>query len=259
MKYLRIRNFEKFQHYKDRNPPWIKMYAELWGDFHFFKLADASKAHLLGLFMLASKTDNRIPLDLTWMKHEIRATGEIDVDALLASKFVETIGRSASKTLATRKQSADLEGEKRRDREETEGEREGVPPDLPQSKVQFGPNRNIWLTPAQYAGLVEKYGEAIADDFIQQLDLYPGKNLKKFKTYSDHNLVIQSWITRAVKRGEVQLPEKPKTHPPHICRICEPEHEWACDEPAICGSPQVRACIESVARIENNRAQGATA
>jgi DNA-binding NarL/FixJ family response regulator len=30
-----VKNFERFQHYKDRSPPWIKLYNELLDDYEF--------------------------------------------------------------------------------------------------------------------------------------------------------------------------------------------------------------------------------
>src|SRR5690606_19747530 len=33
--YLTVKNFERFQHYKDRNPPWIKLYNDLLDDYEF--------------------------------------------------------------------------------------------------------------------------------------------------------------------------------------------------------------------------------
>jgi hypothetical protein len=86
--FFRIRNFERFQHYKDRNPPWIKLYGALWRDRAFFRLPDAFKAHLIGLFALAARLDNRIPDDPEWLAHELCASEPIDFDALLGSGFL---------------------------------------------------------------------------------------------------------------------------------------------------------------------------
>ncbi len=83
-----IRNFERFQHYKDRNPPWIRLYGALWRDRAFFRLPDAVKAHLIGLFALAARLDNHIPDDPEWLAHELCASEPIDFDALLASGFL---------------------------------------------------------------------------------------------------------------------------------------------------------------------------
>jgi hypothetical protein len=86
--FFRIRNFERFQHYKDRNPPWIRLYGGLWRDRAFFRLPDAVKAHLIGLFALAARLDNRIPDDPQWLAHELCASEPIDFGALLASGFL---------------------------------------------------------------------------------------------------------------------------------------------------------------------------
>jgi hypothetical protein len=86
--FFRIRNFERFQHYKDRNPPWIRLYGGLWRDRAFFHLPDTVKAHLIGLFALAARLDNRIPDDPEWLAHELCASEPIDLGALLASGFL---------------------------------------------------------------------------------------------------------------------------------------------------------------------------
>ncbi len=86
--YFRIRNFERFQHYKDRNPPWIRLYGALWRDRAFFRLPDAVKAHLIGLFALAARLENRIPDDPEWLAHELCASEPIDLGILAASGFV---------------------------------------------------------------------------------------------------------------------------------------------------------------------------
>jgi len=86
--YFRIRNFERFQHYKDRNPPWIRLYGALWRDRAFFRLPDATKAHLIGLFALAARLENRIPEDPEWIAHELCASEPIDLSTLIASGFL---------------------------------------------------------------------------------------------------------------------------------------------------------------------------
>src|SRR5262249_13633306 len=47
LRFLRIRNFERFQHYKDRRPPWIKLYRDLWGDPRFFALSEENRYMLI--------------------------------------------------------------------------------------------------------------------------------------------------------------------------------------------------------------------
>ena len=90
-----VRNFERFQHYKDRSPPWIKLYNELLDDYGFGLLPDASKLHLVAIWLLASRSNNRIPHDPAWIAKRISATERVDLELLRTSGFIEcTAGQS---------------------------------------------------------------------------------------------------------------------------------------------------------------------
>jgi hypothetical protein len=101
-----VKNFEKFQHYKDRSPPWIKLYNELLDDYQFACLQDASKLHLIMIWLLASRSDNRLPYDPAWVAKRINATAKVDLDALARSGFLivnqplQSPEQDASKPLA---------------------------------------------------------------------------------------------------------------------------------------------------------------
>ncbi len=109
-----VTNFEKFQHYRDRAPPWIKLYHDVLDDYRFARLPDAAKAHLMGIWLLASRTDNKIPLDPEWVGKRIGATATVDLDALRDAGFI-VFGEGM---LAGREQVASLE--KRREEERRE-------------------------------------------------------------------------------------------------------------------------------------------
>lgn len=91
MNYIQVKNWEDFQHYKDRTPPWIKLYNHLLDDFEFSCLPDASKAHLLSIWLLASRTGNKIPNNSRWIGNKINATEDVDLDVLIDSGFLEII------------------------------------------------------------------------------------------------------------------------------------------------------------------------
>ena len=111
--YLRVRNFERLQHYKDRDPPWIKLYYCLLDDYAFTRLTDASKWHLVGIFLLASRCGNRIAADTKWVSKKIGARTVVDLAALEAAGYLEKIDN----VLAACKQPA---------RPETEAETENI-------------------------------------------------------------------------------------------------------------------------------------
>jgi hypothetical protein len=82
--YFKIRNFEKFQHYKnDRPMRWIKVYRDLLGTYEFRVLPDSAKAHLLGLFLLQSENPGKGVLNnAQWLRERLAADSEIDLSVL---------------------------------------------------------------------------------------------------------------------------------------------------------------------------------
>jgi len=125
-----VKNFERFQHYKDRSPPWIKLYNELLDDYAFGLLPDASKLHLVAIWLLASRSNNRIPHDSVWIAKRISATEKVDLELLRVSGFIEV--QDAGMPPAGRKPHADPERES-----ETEDNREDSsgPPDAPGPRI----------------------------------------------------------------------------------------------------------------------------
>jgi hypothetical protein len=118
-----VKNFERFQHYKDRSPPWIKFYNDVLDDYEFGRLPDASKAHLVAIWLLASRYNNVIPHDAEWVARRINATSPVDLEGLARSGFI-IAKQACSKTLADCKQDACPETETET---ETETEEEKTP------------------------------------------------------------------------------------------------------------------------------------
>jgi|TARA_Y100000310_G_scaffold333702_1_gene411779 hypothetical protein len=127
MDYFRVANWDNLQHYKDRNPPWIKLHNSLLDDYDFSCLPDASKAHLIAIMMLASRTENKLPDNPEWLKSKIGATSKVNILPLIDSGFLEylesnqplnNVEQDASNPLAKGLQPA--RPEKRQRREERE-------------------------------------------------------------------------------------------------------------------------------------------
>lgn len=57
---LKPKNWNHFQHYKDRNPPWIKFHREILNDRDFMMLPLASKALAPLLWLLASEEQDGV-------------------------------------------------------------------------------------------------------------------------------------------------------------------------------------------------------
>lgn len=59
-RYLRVRNWKEFQHYKDRDPVWFKVYRRLLTDPDFLALTDAQRGQLFCLWLLAAASNNKL-------------------------------------------------------------------------------------------------------------------------------------------------------------------------------------------------------
>lgn len=105
MEYLQVKNWRTFQHYAMRNPPWIRVYNSLLENPGFAGLPDTAKAHLVGIWLYASRSNNRIPCDAKFLGARINATDPVDIDLLISNGFLEPYS-DASNMLATCKQHA---------------------------------------------------------------------------------------------------------------------------------------------------------
>lgn len=120
MQYLKIKNWEEFQHYKDRNPPWIKLHRALLDNYEFCSLEDAQKAHLMLIWIHASQNDGMVPNDSRFLERKLSCSG-LDLSVFIEAGFL-TVEQDASNALAERKQDAPMSVRL----EETEAETEKI-------------------------------------------------------------------------------------------------------------------------------------
>ena len=160
-------NWETFQHYKDRNPPWIKVYNTLLEDPAFAALPDASKGHVIGIWLLASRLENKIPADAKFIGNRINALSAVDLNLLYLMGFIEPLAerlQPASNLLATCATETERETEQSRERDRAE--RSAVSRSVPSDQRQDYA-REVWdaflrvsgqrvardITPREYAVL----------------------------------------------------------------------------------------------------------
>src|SRR5690606_23748228 len=56
---IRIRNWSKHQHFKDRTPPWIKLYRDILDDPDWHAMSGDDAKLLVGLWLVASEDESR--------------------------------------------------------------------------------------------------------------------------------------------------------------------------------------------------------
>lgn len=210
MKTFSVKNFEKFQHYRDRTPPWIKLYNELLDDYEFGCLPDASKWHLIAIWLLASRSDNRITLDEKWVAKRINANDELDLQVLFDFGFLvenqelPNVEQDASKPLAfARSREGEGEGETEAEtRGENVDEVQPSKPKYPSSEEQF----EEW-----YADYPHKVGRGAAlrafKTVIKKTDL---ETLKTgLKQYVRSKPVDRSWCNPATWLNQERWTDQP--------------------------------------------------
>ena len=60
---LRVKDWHTFQHFKDRRPPWIKLYRNILDDLEWHKLDPVAAKSLVMLWLIASENDGNLPAD----------------------------------------------------------------------------------------------------------------------------------------------------------------------------------------------------
>ena len=110
---LRIKNWDRFQHYHNRKPPWIKLYRELLDDPDYHKLPPVAAKYLPLIWLVASEKDGELP-DLTTLSFRLRLDEKKTIDII---KQLEDWVHDASNVLADCKQLAIPEREKEREKE----------------------------------------------------------------------------------------------------------------------------------------------
>lgn len=135
---LTVKNWERFQHYKDRDPPWIKLYRDLLTSESWVLGNDLSRVVQVASTMLAARYENKIPYRFDLLKKVMsldcnEAQFKKAVDHLINTNFLEiqevpieekSVAQSASAPLAKCSSESDqirsdqIRGEKNQEREE---------------------------------------------------------------------------------------------------------------------------------------------
>lgn len=128
------KNWDSFQHYNKRNPPWIKLHRSLLDDYEFSQLPVESRALAPMLWLVASETPAgciQMSIDALAFRLHIASTELADALEPLIDKgfFVD-----ASTVLARREQHATPETER-------EAKTENPPRAVPSNKRYVGTNK----------------------------------------------------------------------------------------------------------------------
>lgn len=92
MKY-KVKNWREFQHYKDRNPPWIKLHFSLLSSSDWVVLSDSERVLAIACMLVASKNEGVIDgsaKGLEYLKRVAYLNTDADLNPLINCGFLES-------------------------------------------------------------------------------------------------------------------------------------------------------------------------
>lgn len=184
---MKIKNWKKFQHYKNRKPPWIKLHRDLLDDDEAFDMRGDDFRHLVMLWIIASEDeekDGNLPA-IKSLAFRLRISHKKTRELL--NRLNHWIIQDASEVLADCKQSAiaETETEERQNRDRVEGE----PP--PQKRNTTLPE--TWQPNEKHLLLASESGIDINWELDKFRDYAAANNWKK----ADWDATFRNWLRKA--------------------------------------------------------------
>ena len=121
----RIKNWSSFQHYKDRNPPWIKLHFALLSSADWVTLDDQSRVLAIACMLVASKNEgvsDGSDRGLSYLEGVAYLTSRPDLNPLIDSGFLVLLADASAckQKQAKDTQEEEAEGEKEKRKRDTE-------------------------------------------------------------------------------------------------------------------------------------------
>jgi len=133
---MKIKNWNKFQHFKDRKPPWVKLYRDLLDDIEWHELDPKAAKVLTMLWLIASEDDGNIP-STKQLAFRLRMP-EKETEVCI-SKLSHWLEQDDDSTISERYQDDALETER-----ETEKEREKETKKATIVATPIGVSQEVW-------------------------------------------------------------------------------------------------------------------
>lgn len=92
-----VRNWHRFQHYRHRNPPWVKLHNQILNSTDWIGWSDATRLTALCCLIVASMNGGCVPNDTVMIKKLCRMNWRVDLQPLVKSGF---LSENASTVLA---------------------------------------------------------------------------------------------------------------------------------------------------------------
>jgi len=140
---MQIKNWKKFQHFKDRKPPWVKLYRDVLDDLEWYELDPLASKVLVMCWLIASEDDGKLPPAKT-LAFRLRMTEKQTIDCL--NKLSHWLEQDDISVISERYQSDSLETET-----ETETEKEREKETEAKQRTKGSRLSADWVLPKEWA------------------------------------------------------------------------------------------------------------
>jgi len=195
----RIKNFDKFQHYRQRDPPWIKLHYSLLSSADWVLFDDPSRVLAIACLLVASKTKGIIdgsPAGLDYLKrvaylHKAPSLKPLIISGFLVAASIPCSDASIQTPIASTSNlnilslsdsSLSVEG----------GVGETERPSRKGGKIPRGEFMNVLLSESEFLKLGERFGNTLARR-IENLSQYLASKGDKYKS---HYATLLQWAAR---------------------------------------------------------------
>lgn len=169
---MQIKNWKKFQHFKDRKPPWVKLYRDVLDDLEWYELDPLASKVLVMCWLIASEDDGRLPSSKT-LAFRLRMTEKQTIDCL--NKLSHWLEQDDINAISDRYQDDSLETERETEKEvetkqRTKGSRLSTDFELPETWTEFCQTERPDLNPQKVFDSFKDYWVAKAGSQGVKLD-----------------------------------------------------------------------------------------
>jgi len=215
---LKIRNWRRYQHYTNRNPPWIKLHGDLLTSRDWVSASDSERVLAIACMLIAAKTgddDGTFDADPEYLQRAAYLNTLPDLKPLINRGFLEVVQADASKTLADASKTladARIEGE-------TEGEEEteqNPPHNPPHADSDASPTRQSDNPPKKTNPAKKKKSQTKPDEQIRNLELPDGLSLMAWCDWAEYRREKRKKLTISTAQRQLTTLAKLRDngHPP---------------------------------------------
>ena len=203
MKYINILKWNTFQHYKHRNPPWIKLHTSLLDNENFECLQDASKVLLICLWLFAARKGNgKIPADADYLQRKLALRKKPDLQPLIDTGFIEVVSDTLAECkhdASNLRQNCPSEREQSRDKDKDRVETKTKNIEVAGIEFSYETGKFTGITKKDITDWAEAYPavniEITIKAMAQWLISNPSKRKKKVRRF------MTNWFARSQEKG----------------------------------------------------------